>query len=218
MKKVLMMALLLTLAIPFVSAEEQQEEKQKKEFNFSRFARKKTMFTMFYNTTSFSDFKHNSRYGVGLEWTGKHYVGLSVRQTMNFGLDTCWTGVQELNPNYDGKKHWNVSTEVGPNVSFFINDHIGIVIPFYFSFRYGGNASEFYQMKTRTIGNSSFQYALAYMMTPTLNLYLKKSMLSVGLDFEVVPTGYSKEEIKLNNKLKGCFANVGLHLGIGLGH
>lgn len=226
MKKTLIFAILMLMAMPcsmvaqnyldpFANNEAQTEKEG------GRFARRKGHLQLFYNTTSFKDFKHHSRYGAGFEWTSNYYVGLTVRETMNFGLDSAWTGWQELKKGYTGAPHWYLTTDVGPNLSFFFTDHIGIVVPFLFSFRYMGNASSFYPMKEKVLpfgGEKKIQYALAYMMTPSVNIYLKHLMLSVGVDFEVVPTGWSKEEKQLNQNLKNVIANCGLHLGIGFGH
>ncbi|MGM9825624.1 MAG: hypothetical protein ACI3Z8_04220 [Paludibacteraceae bacterium] len=208
MKKLLIFALLLCGTMSMFAAEtnSSDEKTEKKETKWNQFARKHAHFTLFYNTSTFesSQFVHMSRYGVGLEFTTKAYIGVVIRESMDFGLQDGFSPAQ-LNPNYPGEKKWYLTTDVGPSLNFFVADWIGISVPFLWTFRYGGNAQDFYRLEENKIFGQNLQFSMGYTMTPSLNFYLKKVMLSVGVNLEVVP----KSEKKI--------ANCGLHLGLGLG-
>ena len=208
MKKLLIFALLLcgALSVSAADSDSSEEKTEKKEIKWNQFARKHSHFTLFYNTSTFerSQFVHMSRYGVGLEFTTKAYIGVIIRESMDFGLQDGFSAAQ-LNPNYTGAKNWYLTTDVGPSLNFFVADWIGISVPFLWTFRYGGNAQDFYLLEDHHIGGQTLQFAMGYTMTPSLNFYLKKIMLSVGVNLEVVP----KSEKKI--------ANCGLHFGLGLG-
>ena len=208
MKKSIVLAFLLCCTVSIFAAEtsssEQQEEK--KEFRWNRFARSHSHFTLFYNTSTFEgkEFVHMSRYGVGLEFTTKAYIGVVIRESMDFGLQDGFAPYQ-LNPNYQGDKNWYLTTDIGPSLNFFVADWIGISVPFLWTFRYGGNAQDFYLLEDHKIGSSTVQFAMGYTMTPSVNFYLKKLMLSVGVNLEIVPGSQKK------------IANCGMHFGLGLG-
>lgn len=208
MKKLIILMLVLCGTMPLFAEEtaSSEGEKEKKEFKWNYFARKHAHFTLFYNTSTFDSkqFVHMSRYGVGLEFTTKAYVGVIIRESMDFGLQDGFAA-EQMNPNFQGHKNWYLTTEVGPSLNFFVTDWIGISVPFLWSFRYGGNAEDFYRLEEHKIGGSTLQFAMGYTMTPSVNFYLKKLMLSVGVNLEVVP----KSETKI--------ANCGLHFGLGLG-
>lgn len=208
MKKLILCTLLLCSTMSLFAAEtsSSDEKNEKKEFKWNYFARKHSHFTLFYNTSTFetSQFVHMSRYGVGLEFTTNAYVGVVIRESMDFGLQDGF-GPAQLNPNYTGPKNWYLTTDVGPSLNFFVCDWLGISVPFLWTFRYGGNAQDFYLLEDHHIGGQTLQFSMGYTMTPSVNFYLKKIMLSVGINLEVVP----KSEIKI--------ANCGLHFGLGFG-
>ncbi|MGN0235550.1 MAG: hypothetical protein ACI4BD_04455 [Paludibacteraceae bacterium] len=208
MRKLFIFTLLLCGSMALFAAEttSSDEKTEKKESKWNQFARKHAHFTLFYNTSTFEgkDFVHMSRYGVGLEFTTKAYIGVVIRESMDFGLQDGFQAAQ-LNPNYTGEKCWYLTTDVGPSLNFFVADWIGISVPFLWTFRYGGNAQDFYLLEENKIFGQTLQFAMGYTMTPSLNFYLKKVMLSVGVNLEIVP----KSEKKI--------ANCGLHFGLGLG-
>ena len=208
MKKLLIFALLLcgTMSMFAAEANSSDGKTEKSEIKWNQFARKHAHFTLFYNTSTFesSQFVHMSRYGVGLEFTTKAYIGVVIRESMDFGLQDGFAPAQ-LNPNYTGPKNWYLTTDVGPSLNFFVADWIGISVPFLWTFRYGGNAQDFYKIEDHNFGNTTLQFSMGYSMTPSVNFYLKKIMLSVGVNLEIVP------------KSKDKIANCGLHFGLGLG-
>lgn len=226
MKKLLIFAIMMALGTTCLYAENNggNESNQSRELHWNSFARKHAHLTFFYNTVgftkesftkaSYANGVHNgARYGAGIEFTTNAYIGGIIRESVDFGFqdDFAWG---QLMPGAETKK-WYLSTEIGPSLNFFFTDHISLSIPFLWSFRYGGNANEFYNMTEKQIAGKDLQFHMTYMMTPSVIFYLKHLAINVGLNFEITPKGEKIENIE---GIKDRVANLGLHLGIGLGH
>lgn len=199
--------MLLTMGVGVVYADNNEEPRQKHQLQWNSFARKHAHLTLFYNTIGFQkeSFTNGGRYGVGLEFTSNAYVGAIIRESMDFGLQQGFA-LEQVKPGYEGEKKWYLTTEVGPSLNFFATDHIAICVPFLWSFRYGGNANEFYELQDKTLFGKDVRFHMAYVMTPSVNIYLSKLVLNVGVNFEVVPKATEKK-----------VTNLGLHLGLGFG-
>ncbi len=207
MKKIILFAMLLTMGVSVAFASENVEPQQKRQLQWNSFARKHSHLTFFYNTIGFQkeSFTNGGRYGVGLEFTTNAYIGAIIRESMDFGLQQGFA-LEQLKPGFEGEKKWYLTTEVGPSINFFATDHIAICVPFLWSFRYGGNANEYYELQDKTLFGKDVRFHMAYVMTPSVNFYLNKLVLNVGVSFEVVPKATEKK-----------VTNLGLHLGFGLG-
>lgn len=207
MRKIFFFIAFLMISTTCVFAQEQTQETPKRQLQWNSFARKHSHLTFFYNTIGFQkeSFTNGGRYGVGLEFTTNAYVGAIIRESMDFGLQQGFA-LEQLKPGFEGDKKWYLTTEVGPSLNFFATDHIAICVPFLWSFRYGGNANEFYELQDKTLFGKEVRFHMAYVMTPSVNIYLSKLVLNVGVNFEVVPKATEKK-----------VTNLGLHLGFGLG-
>lgn len=207
MRKIIFFIAIILASNTLILAQQRPQEPARQHLRWNSFSHKHSHLTFFYNTIGFQkeNFLDGGRYGVGYEFTTNAYIGGIIRESMDFGLQQGFA-LDQVKPGYEGEKKWYLSTEVGPSINFFATDHIAICVPFLWSFRYGGNANEFYDLQDKTLFGKEVSYHMAYVMTPTVNIYLSKLVLNIGVNFEFVPKA-------VDNKV----TNLGLHVGLGFG-